>query len=122
MDRLKLYVEKEQDILVAILASRYDNRKIAYYFKRRMHEMIDCGVRNMIVEASKIDCIDATGFGILIGGHRRLKALNGDLIVACSSSRIRRIFDITGMDKFFNMCETIDEAVGKINAPETETA
>ena len=56
----------------------------------------------------KIDCtdleyIDSTGLGVLIGVLKRLKVNEKDIYILNPRKNVKKIFDITGLDKIFKV-------------------
>jgi anti-sigma B factor antagonist len=47
----------------------------------------------------------------LIGAHRRLRRLEGSLVIVCSNDAIVKTFRITGLDSVFTIVTTLDEAL-----------
>lgn len=80
--------------------------------KQRMASLLDAGARAMVVDLAKVDYLDSTALGVLIGGLKRTKECHGNLLIVCPNSRIRRVFEITGLDRIFELYESTDEAKG----------
>lgn len=78
--------------------------------KQRMVELLEGGVKSVVVDLTKVEYLDSTALGVLIGGLKRMKEAEGSLTLVCPNVRIRRVFEITGLDKIFDLCESTDEA------------
>ncbi len=74
-------------------------------------EQVDGGVKHLLVNLSRVEYLDSTGLGILIGGVKRLKEQGGSLRLVGPSARITRIFEITGLNKIFDVYATEQEAL-----------
>jgi anti-sigma B factor antagonist len=48
---------------------------------------------------------------VLIGALKRVRTKDGDLRLVCSDQRVRKIFDITGLDKVFHIGDSVEESV-----------
>ena len=79
-------------------------------FKQRVSAPIDAGRRRLIVDLTATTFIDSSSLGVLIGAHRRLRRLNGALVIVCSGEPILKTFRITGLDGVFTIVPTLDEA------------
>jgi anti-sigma B factor antagonist len=79
-------------------------------FKQRVSAPIDAGRRRLIVDLNATTFIDSSSLGVLIGAHRRLRRLNGTLVIVCSGQPILKTFRITGLDGVFTIVPTLDEA------------
>jgi anti-sigma B factor antagonist len=72
---------------------------------------------NLVVDLLKVDFIESTGLGALIGGRRRAHALKGSLSLVCTEDQMLKIFRITGLDKVFAIHDTVEQATAQPPAP-----
>lgn len=56
---------------------------------------------DLLINGEKLDYIDSTGLGVLISILKRVKEKDNDVIIINLKSNIRKLFDITGLDKVF---------------------
>jgi len=82
-------------------------------FKQRVSAPIDAGRTRLIVDLTATTFIDSSSLGVLIGAHRRLRRLNGTLVIVCSGEPILKTFRITGLDGVFTIVPTLDEAFNR---------
>ena len=78
--------------------------------KQQIITLLDGGVKRVIVNLTAVDYLDSTALGVLIGGLKRLRERDGTLDLICPKPRIKRIFEITGLDKIFDIYSTEEEA------------
>ena len=79
-------------------------------FKQRVSAPIDEGRTHVVVDLTDTTFIDSSSLGVLIGAHRRLRRLEGQLVIVCSNDAIAKTFRITGLDGVFTIVTTLDEA------------
>ncbi len=81
----------------------------AYTAPQLRHELArasaDGPVRRLVVDLSGVTFIDSSGLGVLIGALRRQRERDGSLAVVLPPSPIRRIFEITALDRVLTLCE-----------------
>ena len=65
----------------------------------------------LIVNLERVEFLDSTGLGVLVGGLKRVRAHDGSLDLVCTQERILKIFRITGLTKVFSIHETVDQAI-----------
>ncbi len=87
--------------------------------KQQMISILEGGAKELVVNLEKVDYLDSTALGVLIGGLKRMRERDGNMVLVCPSPRIRRVFEITGLDKIFDMYDTEDEA-REVMGEETE--
>ena len=78
--------------------------------KQDLVQLAERGVKRIIINLSKVDYLDSTGLGVLIGGLKRLREADGNLVLVGPGMRIQRIFEITGLNKIFDIYDTEEEA------------
>jgi anti-sigma B factor antagonist len=79
--------------------------------RERVVEMLAEGVVHLIVDLQDVVFLDSTGIGALVGVLRRVRALDGSLMLVTSSERLLNIFDMTGLGSVFDVYPTLDAAV-----------
>ena len=79
--------------------------------REKLVELAAGGATRVVVDLEKVEFLDSTGLGVLIGGMKRLRSTDGDLTLVCTQPRILRVFEITGLNRAFTIHDTIDKAV-----------
>lgn len=77
----------------------------------RITELLDGGIKALIVDLGKVEFMDSTGLGVLVGSYRRSSALGTSFAVVCGRESLLKIFRITGLDQVLPLFESIDAAV-----------
>jgi anti-sigma B factor antagonist len=67
---------------------------------------LDAGSRRVLVNLTDVAYLDATGLGVLVSGLRCAKEYSGDLRVICSNDRTVKIFELTGLNRVFDIYPT----------------
>jgi len=76
-----------------------------------LHDLIDQGKKNVIIDLSKVDWMNSTGLGLLISGLTTLKKSGGELRLANVTDKIQSLLTITKLVTIFKSFDTVDEAV-----------
>ena len=79
--------------------------------KQQMISLLESGAKELVVDLSKVDYLDSTALGVLIGGLKRMRERDGNMVLVCPSPRIRRVFEITGLDKIFDIFNSPEDAL-----------
>ena len=80
-------------------------------FRERLIQLVSDGKHRIIVDLEGVDFLDSTGLGVLVGGLKRLRSHDGDLLLVCTQSRILKVFEITGLTKVFSIYDSVEDAV-----------
>ena len=90
--------------------------EIDVYTAPRLREAIvasiDDGHTRLIIDVERVDFLDSTGLGVLVGALKKVRADGGTLDIVCTQQRILKIFDITGLDKVFGLHDSVAAAIG----------
>ncbi|WP_313339277.1 STAS domain-containing protein [Sedimentibacter sp.] len=73
--------------------------------KNKIYELIDEKKLDILINGSNLDYIDSTGLGILMGIYKKLKENNLNIKITNLKPNIYKLFDITGLNKIFNIQE-----------------
>ncbi|GAC1428656.1 MAG: anti-sigma factor antagonist BldG [Candidatus Velthaea sp.] len=73
-------------------------------------EASERGDHRLIVDLSKVDFLDSTGLGAMIGAQRRAKEFDGDVRLVAKEGQILRLLRITGLMKVFSVYATLEDA------------
>jgi len=71
-------------------------------------DAVTTGARRVHLMLDGVTYIDSAGLGTLIGAHKRLTALGGELVVRCDVERVLQLFRMTGVDQVLTIQQ--DEA------------
>src|SRR5215469_6317397 len=74
-------------------------------------DLVNNGNHQIVVNMEKVEFLDSTGLGVLVGGLKRVRAHDGSLDLVCTQERILKIFRITGLTKVFGIHNSVDEAI-----------
>ena len=71
------------------------------------------GASSVIVDLSDVEFVDSQGLGALLRGTRRLGGDSGRFRVVVPAPQVRRVFEITALDRFFALDETRQQALDR---------
>ena len=71
----------------------------------------DDGVTTLVVDLSGAPVIDSTSLGVLLGALKRLRERDGQIRLVVPRPEVRRVFEITMLDRVFSLHQTLDEAL-----------
>ena len=95
-------IDTKNDFWEVSLAGELDV-STADKLKKSLHKLVDEKNIDMKLNLENLDYIDSTGLGVMIGILKRLKIENKEVYIEKPKNNVRRIFNITGLDKVFKM-------------------
>jgi anti-sigma B factor antagonist len=109
---LDLETSKKGDVAIISLRGEIDVYT-APRLRQALIDLVEGGSKDIVVDMDKVDFLDSTGLGVLVGGLKRVKSNDGEMKLVVTQDRIMKIFDITGLAKVFPMFGSLDDAVGQ---------
>jgi anti-sigma B factor antagonist len=75
--------------------------------RNTLTELIENGSRNLILDLENIKYIDSTGLGTIAHMARSIESDNGQVIVISTNNQIKKIFQVSGLEKKnIRLCES----------------
>jgi anti-sigma B factor antagonist len=80
-----------------------------------LHQTINAGSRQLIVDLRQVSFIDSMGLGVLVGTRRHLRAQHpgdGSLQLIGAEGLVLRVLRVSGLDRVFPPHATLADALG----------
>lgn len=81
--------------------------------RERLIALVEGGSRQVVVDLGRVEFLDSTGLGVLVGALKRLRVVDGELLLVCAQERLLKIFRITGLDRVFSLFDSVEAAMGE---------
>jgi anti-sigma B factor antagonist len=82
--------------------------------KRAIAAAIDAGARRLVVDLTETRFLDSTALGVLIGAVKRLRPLDGRLVIVNTEPSTAKTFEITGLDQIFTIVPAREQALASV--------
>ncbi len=82
--------------------------------KRAIGAAIDDGARELVVDLTETRFLDSTALGVLIGAVKRLRPLEGRLVIVNVEASTAKTFEITGLDQIFTIVASRGDALAQL--------
>ncbi|HEY5334534.1 MAG TPA: STAS domain-containing protein [Mycobacteriales bacterium] len=79
--------------------------------REKIIDVVAGGSYHLVVDMEKVEFLDSTGLGVLVGALKRVRAHDGSLALVCTQDRILKIFKITGLTKVFPIHNSVADAL-----------
>jgi anti-sigma B factor antagonist len=83
----------------------------AVSLNEKLHELIDSGKTNVVVDLGKVKFMNSSGLGMLIGALTTMRKAGGDLRIANATDKIESLLIVTKLITVFKHFKSVDEAV-----------
>ena len=84
--------------------------------RERLITLITEGRTRIVLDLSGVDFLDSTGLGVIVGVLKRARTMGGDLALVCPNQSVRRVFEITALDRTMPLADSVDGALAGIGA------
>lgn len=81
--------------------------------RHELDETIEAGATIVVVDMESSLFVDSVTLSVMLGAVRRLQTRGGELRIACADPNIRRIFEITLLDRVFALFPSRAAALGR---------
>jgi anti-sigma B factor antagonist len=78
-----------------------------------LNDLIVGGSVDLVLDLTDVTFMDSTGLGAMIGTRRRVHAFQGSLAIVLTNDAILRVFEVTGLDKVFDLYDSRAAALRK---------
>lgn len=72
------------------------------------------GVKNLVLNLSRVSFIDSSGLGVILGRYRRLKAAGGEVAIVGPPPPVYRLLELAGLPKLVRFYASEEEALGSL--------
>ena len=107
--RLKLMGEKQ--VIIAIPDGEIDHHSAEKIRTAIDTEVARTNAVNVIFDFRNVTFMDSSGIGIILGRYRLVYALGGTVVVFGVSDAVRRVLDMSGIDKIIKITTNLDNAL-----------
>jgi len=104
---------KEDDPVIIVAAEELD-AATAPQLEDALGRALQHGARRVIVDLADTRFIDSSGLATLVRALKRARSIGGNLPLAALQPSVRRVFELTRLDKAFDVYTTRDEAARKL--------
>ncbi len=81
----------------------------------KLHELIESGKTNVVVDLAQVKFMNSSGLGMLIGALTTMRKAGGDLRIANASDKIESLLIVTKLITVFKHYPSLDEAVNSFD-------
>ena len=79
--------------------------------EKNLLSLVDSGEKNFIVDFAGLSYISSSGLRVFMSTANRLVAEKGSIALCGMNDQIKKVFEITGFTRIFNIFPTLADAV-----------
>jgi anti-sigma B factor antagonist len=86
-------------------------------FERELLEAFECGAVGVVVDLRGTTFLDSSGLNVLSRGQKLLRTRGGQICVVCTNANVKKVFEITGLNRLCPIYASFEEAIECCRAP-----
>lgn len=95
------------------------NCELDHHISNLLREAIDAKLRstnaiNVLFDFSNVGFMDSSGIGMIMGRYKSVKTLGGNVVVFGQNQQIKRIVQMSGIDRIVKITDSFDNALKMI--------
>lgn len=108
------YSLDQKNLIIEFMATELDHH-IANEVRDEIDDiLISKSVKNIIFNFKNINFMDSSGIGVIIGRYKKISSEGGRVTVVSANDRIKKIFNLSGMNKIIGVYDTYEEVVSSL--------
>lgn len=115
--------EHNGDICVLRLEGRFATGQDSLYLASKTEELKNSGCTKVLVDFARVDYVDSTGIGFLIGIYTSVKkSPQGQFALANVNRRVRDVLELTRLAQIIQLYPSEEAALGALSAGDKTSA
>ena len=105
---------EEKNLIIEFLTSELDHH-ITNEVRDEIDIILDSkSIKNIIFDFKNINFMDSSGIGVIIGRYKKISSDKGTVSVININPRVKKVFDLSGMNKIINVYSSYEEALSSL--------
>ena len=107
---MKITTDKQGDIFICKLEGEIDFNNSSD-LRKSFVKLIESQAQKVVLDLEKVTYVDSSGLATLVEMLQKLKSSNGQLKLAGLQEKVRSVFEITKLEKIFEIYPQVQQAV-----------
>ena len=112
---MKVKTKEQYNAVILELKGNVMGGPEAEKFGQQLHQFLDSGKKNVIVDLAGVKFMNSSGLGMLISGYTTMKNGGGTLKLANATEKINSLLIITKLISIFEHYDSVDDAVKSLS-------
>lgn len=111
---MTLEFEQESNNLIVKLQGELDHHTAKIISDKLDKLIARGGFKNLIFECSKLEFMDSSGLGVMMGRYKKLNTMGGKAAIVNVNPSIDRVFKISGIYSIIKKYDDVSKAIEKL--------
>ncbi|MDD5543648.1 MAG: STAS domain-containing protein [Acidobacteriia bacterium] len=114
---MKITLQIIGEVCVLRLEGKFIVGGESVYVKDKVKNVLQMGMRNILVDFTKVPYVDSTGIGFLVSSHTAVTNAGGSFKLLGLNQRVREVLRITKLDRVFEIFDEEEAALQSFQSP-----
>lgn len=111
MNHMDLKLIGERKSIIVKVNTELDHHAAAEIRRAVDNKIKSSNAVNVIFDFSKVNFMDSSGIGVIMGRYKLTGILGGKVVIFGAGKNVKRIIEMSGIDKLITICKDADEAL-----------
>lgn len=107
---MEISIREDEGTAIITLQGNVVGGPDALQLNEKLHELVDKGIKNAVVDMSGVIFMNSSGLGMLIGGLTAMRNAGGDLKIVKASAKIETLLTVAKLQSLFPNYSSIEQA------------
>ena len=107
---MEISSKTENNVLIVSVNGRID-AVTSPELESSIQELLDGGTNKLIMDLSELEYISSAGLRVILSTAKKLKALDGDILVANLQGPVMEVFEISGFSSIIQVFDSVENAL-----------
>jgi anti-sigma B factor antagonist len=113
---MELTVHEDHGVTVVMVSGEVDAGNSAQ-LGEELDRLLSEGRRRLVIDLGKVGFMDSSGLATLVRYYKRARSNSGDICLASLQPPVRRVFQLTRLDRVFDLHPDVAKAVQRFGGP-----
>ena len=104
------------DVTVVEMSGRLHLGNSLMYAENSINKLIEGGTRKLVIDLAKLEYLDSSGLGMLIGCSGRMEQNGGRMRVACAGGPVAQVFELVHAERILQFDADLETACRNLSA------
>ncbi len=115
---MRIAVRFNDDVAILSLSGKFLAGSDGPYMRQKVKDLLDAGIRKLIISFADVPYIDSTGLGFLAGSRVTAQNAGARIVLSEINTHVRKILDDVNLTQFFVLAGSEAEAMDRLKQPE----
>ena len=104
----------QNGVLTIVLTGEIDHHSAKQYIQSITSKIEAYKPQICVLDYKDVSFMDSSGIGVIIGRYKKISGEGGSVSVVNVNDRVKKIFNLSGMNKIINIYDTYEEVASSL--------